>query len=84
VKTGAKAVLLSKAKRTDPIALADALTREREVLLKRADELSGAIEQLRSGGTTPEEILVEDPARSGELTVAQDLAATHQAGEPSQ
>jgi hypothetical protein len=56
--SGKNAVLLSKAKRTDPHALADALSREREVLMKRAEELNDAIEQLRSGALSPEEILV--------------------------
>lgn len=55
--SGAKAVILSKAKRTDPHALADAFAREREVLLKRAQELADAETQLRSGTATPEEIL---------------------------
>jgi len=62
--SGKNAVLLSKAKRTDPLALADALSREREVLLNRAQELSGAIDQLRTGEITPEEVLIEPDASS--------------------
>lgn len=56
-KTGANAVLLSKAKRTDPHALAAAIDEERNVLLKRAEELARSAEQLRSGETKPEDIL---------------------------
>jgi hypothetical protein len=55
--TGANAVLLSKAKRLDPHALASALEQERDALLKRANELTGAVESLRSGESLPEDIL---------------------------
>lgn len=55
-ETGAKAVIRSKVKRADPVALADAFAREREVLLKRAKELEDAETQLRSGAS-PEDVL---------------------------
>jgi hypothetical protein len=55
-KTGAKAVILSKLKRVDSTALADAFAQEREVLLKRARELEDAETQLRSGAP-PEDVL---------------------------
>lgn len=55
--SGTKAVLLSKAKRTDPNALAEAFEKQRAVLLKRADELAASAEQLRSGAARPEDIL---------------------------
>lgn len=54
--SGAKAVIRSKVKRADPVALADAFAREREVLLKRAKELEDAETQLRSGAS-PEDVL---------------------------
>jgi hypothetical protein len=62
---GTVAVLLSKAKRTDPIALADAIDHERDVILRRAEELRGASEQLRSGEIKPEDVLVTDPSPEG-------------------
>jgi hypothetical protein len=55
--TGTKAVLLSKAKRIDPNALAEAFEKQRAVLLKRADELAASAEQLRSGAVRPEDVL---------------------------
>jgi hypothetical protein len=70
---GVNAVLLSKAKRTDPQALANAFEKEREVLLKRAAELDAAVTQLRSGAARPEDILPVEEKPS---------AASHDPGTP--
>jgi hypothetical protein len=88
-KSGVKAVLLSKAKRTDPNALADAFARERDVLLKRAQELAGAIDQLRSGAVTPEDVIVDHnpvppPSDGATSAVAEQTPAPSESVEPPQ
>jgi hypothetical protein len=61
---GVNAVLLARAKRTDPQALADAFEKEREVLLKRAAELDAAVSQLRTGAIKPEDVLQTEDTTS--------------------
>jgi hypothetical protein len=56
---GTLAVMLAKAKRTDPQSLADAFARERDVILNRASELAAAIEQLRSGARVEDVVDLE-------------------------
>lgn len=57
--SGKNAVLLSKARRIDPKALADALEQERSVMLKKAEELQASIDALRSGDAKPEDIVID-------------------------